>query len=196
MGEDASFRELIGRVRAGDQAAAAELVRRYEPTIRRTIRVRLRDPRLGRLLDSMDICQSVFASFFVRAALGQYELDQPEQLLKLLTRMARNKLANQAHHQRAGRRDYRRLVGTADAGPVAAPCPSPSDQVAAQELIQEACRRLSPEERQLLELRQQGKDWHEIGAMLKANPDALRMRLGRAIERVTQNLGLHEEPPE
>ena len=32
----------------------------------------------------MDICQSVMASFFVRAALGQYQLNTPEQLLNLL----------------------------------------------------------------------------------------------------------------
>ena len=40
----------------------------------------------------MDICQSVLGSFFVRAATGQYKLETPEHLLKLLTTMARNKL--------------------------------------------------------------------------------------------------------
>ena len=67
--------------------AAAELVRHYEPAIRRAVRVRLVDTRLNRLLDSMDICQSVMASFFVRAALGQYELNTPDQLLRLLATM-------------------------------------------------------------------------------------------------------------
>ena len=101
--EPEAFPVLIERVRAGDAEAAAELVRRYEPMVRRAARVRLVDPRLGRVLDSMDICQSVMASFFLRAALGQYELNSPDQLLKLLATMARNKLANQAHGQR-GRR--------------------------------------------------------------------------------------------
>src|SRR5262245_23610315 len=55
-----SFDELMRRVRAGDEQAAADLVRRYEPAIRRAVRVRLRDPQLRRLLDSIDICQSVF----------------------------------------------------------------------------------------------------------------------------------------
>ena len=194
MAEELSFRELMGRVRTGDQAAAGELVRRYEPTIRRTIRVRLRDQRLGRLLDSMDICQSVLSSFFVRAALGQYELDEPEQLLKLLTRMARNKLANQVHHQRAGRRDYRRVVGEIEDKPVAAAGSSPSELVAGQELLQEAGRRLSSEERQLLDLRREGLEWHEIARRLDGNADALRVRLGRAIDRVAQELGLEEMP--
>jgi hypothetical protein len=34
----------------------------------------------------------VLGSFFVRAALGQYELNRPEQLFKLLASMAHNKL--------------------------------------------------------------------------------------------------------
>src|SRR3954469_15990843 len=96
---DEGFALLIRRVRDGDQQAAAELVRRYEPAIRRAARVRLVDSRLGRLLDSMDICQSVMASFFVRAALGQYEVETSDQLLRLLGSMARNKLANQANAQ-------------------------------------------------------------------------------------------------
>jgi hypothetical protein len=90
------FRDLIRRVRNRDQEAAAELVRRYESAIRRVVRIHLRDARMRRVLDSMDICQSVLASFFVRTALGQYEVDSPEHLLGLLTSITRNKLANQA----------------------------------------------------------------------------------------------------
>src|SRR5262249_31237363 len=51
--------EWLRRVRAGERAAAAELVRRYEPQIRLEVRLRLRDRRLRRLFDSTDICQSV-----------------------------------------------------------------------------------------------------------------------------------------
>ena len=88
-GDDPGFAEFIRRVRSGDERAAAELVERYGPAIRRAVRVRLRDPRLQRLIESVDICQSVFASFFVRTALGQYDLESPDQLLKLLATIAR-----------------------------------------------------------------------------------------------------------
>jgi len=50
---DHDFGELLRLVRAGDADAAAELVRQYEPEIRRTIRVRLTDPRLRRVVDSI-----------------------------------------------------------------------------------------------------------------------------------------------
>jgi hypothetical protein len=59
--------DLVRRVRTGDAEASAELVRRYEPAIRITVRARLTDPGLRGLFDSMDICQSVLANFFMRA---------------------------------------------------------------------------------------------------------------------------------
>src|SRR5260370_26617282 len=108
-----TFDELIRRVGAGDQEAATLLVRRYEPTIRRTVRIRLADARLGHLLDSMDISQSVLGSFFYRAASGQYDLETPEQLLGLLADMARKKLVSQARKQRTQRRGGGRIVSGA-----------------------------------------------------------------------------------
>ena len=41
MVEEMAFRDLVRRVRAGDQQAAEELVRRYLPTIRLVVRARL-----------------------------------------------------------------------------------------------------------------------------------------------------------
>ena len=90
------FTEFVQRIRAGDGQAAAELVRQYEPLVRREIRLQLEDSRLERLFDSMDVCQSVLKSFFVRTAAGQYDLDDPSQLIRLLVTMARNKLASAA----------------------------------------------------------------------------------------------------
>jgi len=193
MPEDDVLGPLIVRVRAGDPAAAAELVRRYEPVIRSRIRVwmRMQDRRLGRVFDSMDICQSVLGSFFVRAAAGQYDLEQPEQLVGLLVRMAQHKLAHQVSKQQAQRRDVRR-VGGADLHKVdvAAAGDSPSVIVAAQELLEEFRKRLSEEERRLADLKAQGRDWAAIVAELGGTADGRRMQLGRALERVSAELGL------
>jgi RNA polymerase sigma-70 factor (ECF subfamily) len=191
--EDQPFRDLIRRVRAGDPRAAEEVVRCYEPTIRLVVRRRLTDPALRRLFDSMDVCQSVLASFFVRAASGQYDLDTPEQLLKLLTVMARNKVKNHALHQRAARRDYHRVQqGGLDDKDCVAPGASPSQVVANRELLDAFRSRLSDEERRLADQRALGRPWTEIAAEVGGSPDGLRMRLHRAIERVTQELGLEE----
>ena len=42
----------------------------------------------------MDIFQSVFRSFFVRTAAGQYDPADPAQLVRLLVTLARHKLAS------------------------------------------------------------------------------------------------------
>src|SRR5882672_7102445 len=99
MCDESVFADLLKRVRGGDSDAASELVRIYESAIRVAVRTRLSDPELRRQFDSMDVCQSVLASFFLRAAAGQYDLHDPEQLVALLTQMARNKLAMHARSQ-------------------------------------------------------------------------------------------------
>src|ERR1043165_385089 len=99
------FDELLQRVRLGEPNAAYELVRRYESAVRVAIRTGWSDPALRRQFDSMDISQSVLASFFLRAAAGQYDLNEPGQLVALLTKMAHNKLAMHARGHYRQRRD-------------------------------------------------------------------------------------------
>jgi RNA polymerase sigma-70 factor (ECF subfamily) len=162
-----------------------------EPVLRRMIRVRLVDSRLRRLFDASDICQSVLASFFVRAALGQYDLHKPDDLLKLLATMARNKVVDKARHPELDRQAGQRLpVAELPEHAQVASAASPSQQVALQELIEEARRRLTPDERRIQELRQQGLEWAEIAAQVGGSPEALRKRVTRAVTLVAEQLGL------
>jgi RNA polymerase sigma factor (sigma-70 family) len=185
-----NFSDFIRRVRAGDEEAARELVERYEPVIRREVRMRLRDPRLFSQLEWTDVCQSVMASFFVRAAAGQYDLGQPEDVLRLLVVMTRHKLSNQRRRNQAERRDYRRLEACTpeflDARSEQAP--SPSRMVAGRELLEEFRRRLSDEERQVADLRGQGREWAEIAVELGGTPEARRKQLARAIDRIERQI--------
>ena len=154
MPEDQSFHALLRRVRAGDEDAATEVVAEYEPALRRLIRMRLTDPRLTRLLDSMDVCQSVMANFFVRMAAGQFELNTPDQLLKLLSTMARNRLLDHVAQQTAERRDQRRRTeGDEALEGIASPQPSPSQVVAARDLLDWVRASMSEDERFLADQR-------------------------------------------
>src|SRR5262249_4120842 len=161
-------------------------------SLRRDSRFRLRDPRLRRLFDSLDVCQSVLASFFVRAAAGQFDLRGPDDLLKLLRTMTRNKLAKQLQRQRRQRRDERRTVGAVEERALPGEGPTPSRVVIGRELLEEVSRRLSDEERQLAELRNQGLGWEEVAASLGGTPEARRKQLARAMDRVALELGLDE----
>jgi RNA polymerase sigma-70 factor (ECF subfamily) len=193
MSETTPIAGLVARVRAGDPEAAAELVRAYEPVIRSRVRVwlRMQDPRLRRAFDSVDVCQSVLASFFVRAAAGQYTLDEPEQLIGLLVQMARHKLAHQVSRHTARKRDVRRTDGGGlDAVPAASADPTPSTAVADKELLGEVRRRLREDERRIADLRAEGNDWAAVAAAVGGTPDGARVKLSRALDRVTAELGL------
>jgi hypothetical protein len=191
MPEIDDFTTLIRKVRAGDKDATTTLVSMYGPVIRRAARIRMLDPRLAPLLDSADIMQSVLASFFVRARLGQYALDNPEQLLALLVSMSRKKLADYARMQAAARRDYRRTrsMHSRSRQPAAAEA-DPARQLAMTELIEEFRKRFSPEESALAERRANGESWETIAATRSESADALRKKLERAVTRIAQDLGL------
>ena len=182
---DEPFLELIRRIRGGEEDASAELVHRYADQIRRIVRVRLTDSRLRRVMDSQDICQSVLANFFTRASAGQFELETPDQLFKLLATMARNKLTNKAEYYQARRRDMRRIAGGDDALRDATDRDAtPSVEMARAELVQICKSLLTDEERRLLDLRAEGSSWAEIAAEMDDNPERIRKRLARAIERI------------
>jgi RNA polymerase sigma-70 factor (ECF subfamily) len=188
-----AFAELLRRLRAGEEDAAATLVQQYEPFIRREVRLRLTDPGLVRLFDSADICQSVLKSFFVRVAAGQYELDRPEDLVRLLVRMARNKVASKARQLRSRPADRRRLRGAALQDlELVVDDPSPTQVVQNRDLLREVLRRLPDEERRLAELRAQGRTWQEISTARGGSAEARRKQLTRALDRVLQQLGLDE----
>ena len=138
MLSDQAFSGLVCRVQAGDPDAAAELLEHFEPEIRLEVRVRLRvqDGRVRRALDSMDVIQSVLASFFTAVASGRIVPENPQQLLAFLVAMTRNKLLTQVRRQKQQRRDVRR-VQTFETGlhDVATADESPSEFVAGKELF-------------------------------------------------------------
>lgn len=191
MTTSGSFADFVRRVRAGDPDAAVELVRRYEPVMRRAIRIHLEAAGLRRLFDSQDVCQSVFGSFFVRAVLGQYDLERPQQLIGLLTAIARNKSIDQARRLAPERRDHVHQALTGEAAAVLpATGPSPSQVVAFDELLRKFRERLTPAERHLADQRATGRGWDELAAEMGVGADALRKQLARAIDRVAGQLGV------
>jgi RNA polymerase sigma-70 factor (ECF subfamily) len=192
--DDSLFSDFLRRVRAGDASAAEELVRRYASAVRVAVRVRLTDPALRREFDSVDVCQSVLASFFARAAAGQYDLCEPAQLTALLVRMALNKFSNQIRRCRRGRRDVRRTKGLGSAShTVQEARPGPDRLAEARDLLAALRAGLSDAERALADRRAAGRSWEEIAAELGGEAQALRKQLTRAVKRLAPRLGLADD---
>jgi len=91
------FQDLIVRVRAGDQDASTQFARMFEPLVLRVVRFAMRKHtshrKIRSRLGSSDVCQSVFKRLFAGLKEGRFELNQPEQLKKLLRIMSRFKIA-------------------------------------------------------------------------------------------------------
>jgi RNA polymerase sigma factor (sigma-70 family) len=191
MAENTDFADFLRRIRAGDDSAAVELVRRFEPLIRREVRMRIGDHRLKRTFDSVDVSQSVLAIFFSRAATGEYELERPEQLARLLVTMARNRLVSRARKERRLVRDVRRLAtDPAALDQVPDRQSSPSEILSKKEQLAQLEVFLTEEEHQILNLRTEGLSWAEVAARIGGSGQARRMQLSRGIERMGRELGL------
>jgi DNA-directed RNA polymerase specialized sigma24 family protein len=146
------------------------------------------------MFDSMDIVQSVLASFFAGVAVGRIAPEHPQQLLALLAAMTRNKLLTQVRNHRRQRRDVRRVQSLEPAAlGMHGKEETPSMIVAGRELLVEFRKRLSAEERQLSDRRANGQQWTNIAMELGGTPDGRRKQLERAFARVTQELGLTDE---
>jgi RNA polymerase sigma-70 factor (ECF subfamily) len=179
--------ELMRRVRDGDGDAAAILVRHFEPSIRVAVRARLTDPRLRREFDSMDVCQSVLLSFFVRVALGRYQIREAAELAGLLIQIAQNKVASR--YRAAGRlkRDCRRtqplkhLDGMVDSRPSAA---EPMRLILGKETLRRAHALMTVDGRRMAELRMQDITWDAIALQLGGTAQGRRKQFERELASV------------
>jgi len=181
---DDRFTELMTRTRAGDQDAASELVRLYEPEIRRAARLRLTDPQLRRMVDSLDICQSVFGRFFKSVADGGFDGQNGEQLLALLTTMTQNRVIDEHRKHRTQKRGRDLVHLEIDLQKLIADTVGPLTATIDKEQVSEIRTRLGPDELDLANRRIAGQSWDHIAAELTESADALRKRLERALERV------------
>jgi RNA polymerase sigma-70 factor (ECF subfamily) len=194
MGAEESFESLLERVRLGNEDAATELVRRYEPEVRRFVRYRLSSPRVRRLLDSVDVCQSVFANFFAAIAEGRFDLHNAQQLRHLLMTMAGNKLLDHVRKQGRAKRGGRKASPSRSASSVIDPAAQPAQVVEERDLVDTVRQRLSDDERELLDRWMEGCGWLEIAGRSGDSPEALRKRFTRALDRVAREIGLGDEP--
>ena len=188
-----SFEDLLRRTREGDERAAGELMERYEPHVRRAIRLRMRDRGLRQFLDSVDISQSVMGVFFNRFQSGDFAVESPNQLIALLVRMAQNRVTDWVRHGQAQKHDYRKQVSLIPnslehAGSTQST--SAERQVEISDLMAEVKRRLNPEERRLLDRRINAESWESIARAEGRSADALRTQLRRALRQVATEIGI------
>lgn len=167
---------LFRQAQVGNQEAATRLYYRYAQRIRRLFQSKT-SADVKATLDSEDIVQSVFASFFRGMGLGYYDVPTGGELWNLLLVIALNKIRAKATYSKAAKRDIRKTQG----GDILEAVPNRSDSADDQILqlaIDEALAELQPQDNQIITLRIQGHEVAEIAEKVR--------RSKRSVERVLQ----------
>jgi RNA polymerase sigma-70 factor (ECF subfamily) len=107
-----SDHSLLLRFRRGQDDGPTMLYLRYADRLR-ALAAAQSSPGLAARVDSEDIVQSVFRTFFRRAAGGQYDVPEGEEIWKLLLVIALHKIRSAGKFHRAARRDVRQSAGGA-----------------------------------------------------------------------------------
>ena len=189
--DNVDFAALIESVRLGDEAAMATLLGRFEPEVRTMVRVRL--PRILRTqLDSMDIVQAIWTSVLAANPDEVARFADVGQFRGFLAGVARNKVYEE--HRRRTRtkkwdlgREERLYVQKGDRvipREVMASDPTPSEEVQADDRLDQLTKGLSPEEVRMVDLRRQGLTFDEIAERLGTSEWAVR----RVIEAIRKRM--------
>jgi RNA polymerase sigma-70 factor (ECF subfamily) len=177
--ENPSDRTLLQRFRRGQDDGPTLLYLRYAERLR-ALAARQSAPGLAARVDPEDIVQSVFRTFFRRAAQGQYDVPQGEEIWKLLLVIALNKVRAVGAYHRAARRDVRQTAA-GEAYDRALDSESGGDEGALAVLrmvIDEVLETLPASHRPIVERRIEGYEVAEIAEQVQ--------RSKRTVERILQ----------
>lgn len=173
---DVSDRSLIRRLRTGSQDAATQLYLRYAKRLHLLSQAKC-SPDLAARVDSDDIVQSVFRTFFRRVGRGEYDVPDGEDLWKLFLVIGLHKIQATGAFHRAAKRNVRASLGSDQLDHTAEESDATSLSIL-QMSIDEILDELSPSHRDIIHLRIEGHEVAEIAARIE--------RSKRSVERILQ----------
>jgi RNA polymerase sigma-70 factor (ECF subfamily) len=199
---------------AGTESAADELDSRYRQRLCALVE-REMNQRFRRREDPEDVVQSVFRTFFRRTARGEFTIEHPGALWRLLRQIARRKILKHGEYHGAERRhpdkedrveveqlaarsttaSEARLLGDVLEAVLAGVQPLESGVFRLQlcgytirEIVDIVIGTLERPYPEILQLRLQGHSENEIAQKLGCGREAVRYRLKRMTERLARTL--------
>jgi len=176
---ETSDQTLLKRFRRGDDDAATALYLRYAKRLR-ALAQKQTAGTLSVRMDPDDVVQTVFRTFFRRAATGHYQIPGGEELWKLFLVIALNKIRDLGDYHGAAKRDIKRTVGLESSGQ-AGPTKIATEEDSLHVLnltIEDLLDSMTPSQREIVMLRIRGHEVNEISTSCK--------RAKRTVERVLQ----------
>lgn len=196
---DADEADLVRRAQAGEEDALERIFARHSEFLRAFVRTRLPALARGRIAES-DVIQEAYVTALAR--LRAVTLTDDDGFKRWLTKIVEHKVREEVRRhlhtqQRAAHREMRITKAPGGVEPADA-MPSPSAAAVEGEeqgRLRRALERLDPADRTVIEMaHRQGLTYPEIGELLGIQPDAARMRHGRALARLGEGLGRKEVP--
>lgn len=183
--EAETFHALIDGLRSGEPRAERAFWERFGSGLHGVASGRL-SPQLRQRVGPEDIVQSVCRTFLRRAKQGEFQLDDAEQLWRLLCAIALTKVREQARFH--GR--HRRAIGVEvhaepeSAMPLADGGPAPDEAIRLTDAFDGLLEALEPESRTMVLLKIDDRSNAEIATQLGCSERTVR----RLLERVRAHL--------
>ena len=171
---------LLRRFQSGEQDAATAIYVRYARRLQ-ALAAKQTGADLKTRFDPEDVVQSVFRTFFRRAAAGYYKVPPGEELWRLLLVLSLHKVRDLAAYHRAQKRDVGKTWSVEDSDAAQSDA-KPDDQLAYESLrqvVDDLTHNMPTSNRQIIELRIEGFEIGEIAE--KTN------RAKRTVERTLQH---------
>jgi RNA polymerase sigma-70 factor (ECF subfamily) len=184
MPDSPTYRVLLDRWRAGDEAAARQLFDLYVERLMALARRRI-SQRLNSRVDPEDVVQSVFRTFFGHLKEGHFQIQDQDDLSKLLVRITVHKTLRQIAFHKAAKRDPNHETGQGDEPQerlleLLDREPTPDSAVEFLDQLDHFLGHLRPLDREILRLRMEGYKDVEIAELLGISDRKIR----RLMERV------------
>jgi RNA polymerase sigma-70 factor (ECF subfamily) len=172
---------LLERFRSGDESAAEQLYRDYEPFLRGAVRRRI-PTRMRCRFDSTDIVQSTWASLIDGFREARWRFPDAANFRAFLTRVTLCRLYDRA--RQAGTQTNREVAIHELDGIIPGMDARPSEYAQAETVWQVLLAECPLEHRSVLQLRRLGFTCEEIGERIGLHPGSVRRVLRLLARRV------------
>jgi RNA polymerase sigma-70 factor (ECF subfamily) len=175
---------LLEKLTKGDESAATQVFREYEPYLRMVVRRQL-SGSLRAKFDSSDIVQSIWVDVLQGFRDSRWRFQDAAHLRKFLVTVTRNRFLDRLRQQHAALAHEQPLTNFDVEGIPPSPQPRPSEIVQAEELWEQMLALCPPAHRELLRLKRQGASLDEIATQTGLHPSSVRRILYDLARRFT-----------
>lgn len=165
--------QLLEQLNSGDEAAAEQVFREYEPYLRHLVRRQLRPAHRAKF-DTMDVVQSVWADVVEGLRDSGWHFRDRDQLRGFLARLARNRFLDRCRKHGTALRREEPLTGALTAEALASAEPRPSQVAQHNEMWDRMLALCPPTHHELLRLKRQGLPLGEIAARTGLHESSVR----------------------